>query len=120
MVQVHTVGRILLKGLSLIRKEASGRVCRAATASEAREKMRPGDVLVAPQTDQSFLPAMQGAAALVTEEGGLTSHAAIVALELGIPCVVSAEDALRVLEDGMLVTVDGIRGVVFSGKVRLR
>ena len=120
MVQVHTVGRILLKGLSLIRKEASGRVCRAATASEAREKMRPGDVLVAPQTDQSFLPAMQGASALVTEEGGLTSHAAIVALELGIPCVVSAEDALRVLEDGMLVTVDGIRGVVFSGKVRLR
>ena len=120
MVQVHTVGRILLKGLSLIKREASGRVCRAATASEAQEKMRPGDVLVVPQTDRAFLPAMRHAAAIITEEGGLTSHAAIVALELGIPCIVSAEGAMLTLQDGVLVTVDGSRGVVFQGKVKLR
>ena len=63
---------------------------------------------------------MRHAAAIITEEGGLTSHAAIVALELGIPCIVSAEGAMLTLQDGVLVTVDGSRGVVFQGKVQLR
>jgi len=119
MVQVHTIGRILVKGLSLIRKEAVGHVCKATTPKEALEKMRPGDVLVVRQTDKDYLPAMKKASAIITEEGGLTSHAAIVALELGIPCVVSAEKAMEVLQDNVLLTVDGSRGVVYQGRVKL-
>jgi pyruvate kinase len=120
MVQVHTIGRILVKGLSLLKREASGFVCRAHKAEEALAKMRPGDVLVASQTDRDYVPAMRKASAIITEEGGLTSHAAIVALELGVPCIVSAPEAMRLLQDGMLVTVDGSRGVVYQGRVKLR
>lgn len=119
MIQVHTVGQILVKGLSLIRREASGKVCRAASAEEALDRMRPGDILVVAQTDRDYVSAMRKAAAIIAEDGGLTSHAAIVALELGVPCVVGAEGALRILQDGMLVTVDGARGVVYQGRVKL-
>ncbi|WP_024822448.1 pyruvate kinase [Aminobacterium mobile] len=120
MLQVHTVGHILVKGLSLLKKEAYGFVRTARSAEEANQKMRQGDILVVEQTDKDFVPAMGKAAAIITEQGGLTSHAAIVALELGIPCVVSAADALATLHDGMAVTVDGVRGVVYAGSVRLR
>jgi pyruvate kinase len=120
MVQVYTIGQILVKGLSLIKREASGFVCHCKNAKEALEKMRPGDVLVVEQTDKDYVPAMRKAAAIIAEEGGLTSHAAIVALELGIPCVVSAKDSMKLLQDGMLVTVDGTRGVVYQGRVKLR
>jgi pyruvate kinase len=62
---------------------------------------------------------MKKAAAVICEEGGLTSHAAIVSLELRIPCLVSAKGALSALDDGMTVTVDGRRGVVYKGVVKL-
>jgi pyruvate kinase len=120
MVKVHTVGRIVVKGISLVRKEAFGPVVKGLTAAEARSKMKPGAVLVARQTDRDFVDVIRMASAIVCEEGGLTSHAAILALEMGIPCVVSATDAMRLLEDGMLITVDGSRGLVYHGKVRVR
>jgi pyruvate kinase len=120
MVKVHTVGRIVVKGISLVRKEAFGPVVKGLTAAEARSKMKPGAVLVARQTDRDFVDVIRMASAIICEEGGLTSHAAILALEMGIPCVVSAADAMRLLEDGMLITVDGSRGLVYHGKVRVR
>jgi len=120
MVKVHTVGRIVVKGISLVRKEAFGPVVKGLTAAEARIKMKPGAVLVARQTDRDFVDVIRMASAIVCEEGGLTSHAAILALEMGIPCVVSATDAMSLLEDGMLITVDGSRGLVYHGKVRVR
>lgn len=120
MVKVHTVGRIVVKGISLVRKEAFGPVVKGLTAAEARTKMKPGAVLVARQTDRDFVDVIRMASAIICEEGGLTSHAAILALEMGIPCVVSATDAMSLLEDGMLITVDGSRGLVYHGKVRVR
>ncbi len=120
MVKVHTVGRIVVKGISLVRKEAFGPVVKGATPAEAARKMQKGAVLVARQTDRDYVDAIRQASAIICEEGGLTSHAAILALEMGIPCVVSAKDALSLLEDGMLVTVDGSRGLVYQGKVRVK
>jgi len=118
-IEVVTVGQILVKGLSLLKKDATGRIVKAHTAEEAVRKIREGDILVARHTDRDFIPAMKKAGAVVTEEGGLTSHAAIVALELRIPCIVGAEGAMELLEDGIIATVDGSRGVVFRGKVHL-
>jgi pyruvate kinase len=118
-IEVVTVGQILVKGLSLLKQDATGRIAKAHNAEEARRKVREGDILVAKHTDRDFVPAMKKAGAVVTEEGGLTSHAAIVALELRIPCIVGAEGALELLEDGIIATVDGSRGVVFRGKVHL-
>jgi len=119
MLQVHIAGTILLKGLSLLKHEARGVVCKARSAAEANEKMTKGAVLVVGSTDREYVPAMKLASAIVAEEGGLTSHSAIVSLELGIPCVVNAEKALTLLSDGMIVTVDGYRGLIYHGRVKL-
>lgn len=79
-------------------------------------KIKTGDILVAPQTNPDYVPAMKKAAAIVTEKGGRTSHAAIVSRELGIPAVVGAEGATKILKDGMVISVNGLTGDVFKGK----
>ncbi len=75
-------------------------------------KFRKGDILVSIATDPDIVPAMKKAAAIVTEQGGVTSHAAIVSRELGIPCVIGTKIATKVLKDGDIVEVDATRGVV--------
>jgi pyruvate,water dikinase len=77
--------------------------------------MQAGEVLVTRMTSPDWVPIMRRAAAIVTDAGGMTSHAAIVARELGLPCVVGARNATRVLETGMVVTVDGSTGTVSEG-----
>lgn len=75
-------------------------------------KMNQGDILVSVATDPDIVPAMKKAAAIVTEQGGITSHAAIVSRELGIPCIIGTKIATKVLRDGDLVEVDAERGIV--------
>jgi pyruvate,water dikinase len=79
------------------------------------DKVKAEDVLVTKMTSPDFVPAMKKASAIVTDEGGLTSHAAIVSRELGVPCVVGTKNATKTLKDGMMITVDGTRGIVFMG-----
>ena len=78
-------------------------------------KVSAGDVLVAPMTSPDFVPAMKKAVAIVTNEGGLTSHAAIVSRELGIPAVVGTKEATQKLKEGNVITVDGKEGKIFLG-----
>ena len=78
------------------------------------DKVSDGDVLVANQTEPSFTIAMLKAAAFVTDIGGICSHAAIVARELGVPCIVAAKDATVLLKDGQEVIVDANKGIVFT------
>lgn len=78
-------------------------------------KVRQGDVLVAPMTSPDYVPAMRRASAIVTNEGGVTSHAAIVSRELGIPCVVGTKNATDLIKDDTVVTVDGSKGLVYLG-----
>lgn len=75
-------------------------------------KVKKGDILVAVTTHPDYVPAMQKIAAIVTDEGGITSHAAIVARELGIPCVVGAKNATKALKDGDTIEVDANAGVI--------
>ncbi len=81
------------------------------------DKVKPGNVLVALQTNPDYVPAMRKAVAIVTEKGGRTSHAAIVSRELGIPAVVGAENATKIIKNGQLITVNGNTGEIYSGKV---
>lgn len=81
------------------------------------DKVKKGDVLVAPMTSPDFVPAMKRSSAIVTDEGGQTSHAAIVSRELGIPCIVGTREATKILKDGQIVTVNGESGQVFLGAV---
>ncbi len=78
-------------------------------------KIGRDDVLVAPMTSPDYVPAMKKASAIITDEGGQTSHAAIVSRELGIPCVVGSKNATKILKDGQIVTVNGESGQVFMG-----
>lgn len=83
-------------------------------------RIQKGDVLVAPMTSPDYVPAMKKSAAIVTDEGGQTSHAAIVSRELGIPCVVGTKTATKILKEDSIVTVDGASGEVFMGaKVKI-
>jgi len=78
-------------------------------------KVTSGDVLVASMTSPDYVPAMKKASAIVTDQGGLTSHAAIVSRELGVPCVVGTKDGTQKLKEGTVVTVDGAKGMIFLG-----
>jgi pyruvate,water dikinase len=84
------------------------------TAKEI-DKVQKGDVLVSIMTSPDFVPAMKKASAIVTDQGGQTSHAAIVSRELGIPCVVGTKMATSTLKDGQIITVDGSLGQIFLG-----
>ncbi len=79
--------------------------------------VKKGDILVAPQTNPDYVPAMKKAAGIITERGGRTSHAAIVSRELGIPAVVGVENATKILKNNQLITVDGISGNIYEGKI---
>jgi len=83
------------------------------------DKVETGDVLVTRMTTPDFVPAMRKAIAIVTDEGGLTSHAAIVSREMGIPCVVATEKATQILHDNDIITVDGTNGIVYRGEVNI-
>ena len=110
--------RVLLNGLPASSGRASGAVRVLASPDDAA-KLQSGEVLVAPMTSPDWVPAMRRAAALITDGGGMTCHAAIVSRELGVPCVVGTRNATTVLRDGEIVTVDGARGQVFEGDVTL-
>ncbi len=110
-------GEVLVRGVPASPGVAVGRVKVALTVDEAKKKMEKGDVLVTTMTDPDWVPYMKIASAIVTDEGGMTAHAAIVARELGIPAVVGTGEATKKLRDGMIVTVDGSRGVVYYGDV---
>jgi len=109
---------ILLTGASASPGVASGPAKIVPEASQI-DKIVNGDILVAEMTTPDFVPAMKRAAAIVTDRGGRTAHAAIVSRELGIPCVVGAKNATATLKDGQVVTVDGTKGKVYDGKVEI-
>ncbi|UUO02696.1 PEP-utilizing enzyme, partial [Mycolicibacterium novocastrense] len=91
---------------------------RVLESPEEGAQLQEGEILVAQMTNPDWLPTIRRAAALVTDTGGMTCHAAIVARELSVPCVVGTRTATRDLHDGTTVTVDGARGEVVSGRVR--
>jgi pyruvate,water dikinase len=107
---------VLVRGLPAAPGSASGRV-RVLRTPEEGNRLIDNEILVAPMTNPDWLPAIRRAAAVVTETGGMTCHAAIVARELRVPCVVGARDATTVLRDGQFVTVDGSRGNVYAGQI---
>lgn len=106
--------KVLVRGLAASPGTARGTV-RTLGEGMSLDVVKKGDVLVTVMTSPDMVPAMTRAAAVVTDEGGMTCHAAIVARELGIPCIVGASNATKILTQGMLITVDGKMGVVYEG-----
>lgn len=115
LMKIHVVGDILAKAQGIGRKSAFGKVVVARNAEEALAKVTEGSILVTIGTDREMVPAIEKCSALITEEGGLTSHAAVVGLNIGIPVIVGVEKATTLLKDGQEVTVDSQRGVIYNG-----
>ena len=112
-------GKILLKGETASAGVASGPVKIVRNMNEL-SKVQKGDILVTKMTTPDQVPAMQRAAGIVTDEGGMTCHAAIVSREMGTPCIVGTEHATEVLKEGEIVTVHASRGIVYEGKIEIR
>lgn len=108
---------IITKGLGASPGMASGAV-KIINSTDELDKIEEGDVLVTVMTTPDMVPAMKRADGIITDEGGVTCHAAIVSRELGIPCVVGTGDATKILEENEIVTLDGNKGTVYKGKLK--
>jgi len=115
IMKIHVIGDILTRAQGIGRKSAFGKVVLAQNAQEAINKVKQGSILVTIGSDREMVPAIEKCAALITQEGGLTSHAAVVGLNLGIPVIVGVEDAFSLFKEGQEVTVDARRGLVYDG-----
>ncbi|MBM2820715.1 MAG: ppsA [Candidatus Berkelbacteria bacterium] len=115
-IQDISKAEVIVKGIAASIGIASGPV-KVIYSPQEIDVIKEGDVLVTEKTSPDFVPAMKRSAAIVTDTGGQTSHAAIVSRELGIPCVVGTGTATNVLKTGMVISVDGAKGLVYKGKV---
>ncbi len=119
LLKVHLVGDVVVRGTGIGQQPAVGPVCVAVNAKEAEAKLKRGDILVAGSLDKNMVPHLEGIIAIIAEEGGMTSHAAIVGLDMGIPVVVGAEGATTLLADGQIVSIDTGRGLVYRGEANV-
>ena len=115
IMKIQLVGSALVKGQGVGEETVIGKAVIAKSADEANKKAEEGCVLVTKTTDKDYLPAIEKASALVVENGGLTSHAAVVGISMGIPVVVGAENATDAIKEGETITVDSRRGSVYRG-----
>jgi len=117
MIKVQIIGNILARGMGIGRKSYSGIASKVQFPE--KDMFNDGDVLIAEAIDASFVPLIARAGALVVEEGGLTSHAAIAALQYGIPAIVGASEAYSKVSNGQILTVDALSGVIYEGSVSI-
>jgi len=119
LMKIHVIGDVVAKGQGIGRKAVTGKVVVARNAEEVLNKMQEGNILVTYATDSDMIEGFQKAGAVITEEGGLTSHAAIVGLNLQVPVIVGVHRATEILKEGMIVTVDPERGHIYTGHARV-
>jgi pyruvate,water dikinase len=112
--------KVIVKGLAAGKRAYGVGVAKVVLSpDDAAEKMQKGDILVTDMTNPDFVPFMKIASAIVTDKGGITSHAAIVSRELAIPCVVGTETATEVMKTGKEYTVDARNGIIYEGLLRV-
>lgn len=115
LMKIHIIGDVLTKGQGVGKGSSYGKVVVAKNATEANELVNYGDILVTYGTSKEMMPALEKASGIITEEGGLTSHAAVVGLDLGIPVIVGVEKAMTSIENGKEITIDAKKGDIYVG-----
>ena len=118
LIKVHVISEEICQGIGIGRSTVEGKV-RFVRSGEECENFNEGDILITNMTDKEMNTYIEKAAAIVTEDGGMTSHAAIVGINLGKPVIVSAKNILSSVEDGEIITVDAARGAVYRGSSRV-
>jgi len=119
LIKVHIIGEILATGIGIGDKSVTGKVTVIADMERDLHKLREGDILVAGSIDKEMVPLVEKASAFIVEEGGTTSDAAIVGIALGKPVIVGVRNAVKLLRDGQLVTMDTVRGLIYCGEARV-
>lgn len=117
LMKLQIIGSKLAQGLGVGNGSVVGKTLVVNSAEEANSQIKEGDILVAKTTDPDYLPAIKKASGLVVEASGLTSHAAIVGLSLGIPVVVGVTDATERIASNITITVDARRGAIYQGEI---
>ncbi|WP_224428693.1 pyruvate kinase [Pediococcus acidilactici] len=115
MMKLQLIGSKLASGQGVGDETVIGKAVVATSADEANQKTVEGGILVTKTTDKDYLPAIEKSSALVVENGGLTSHAAVVGISMGIPVIVGVQNATSILSDDELITVDSRRGIIYHG-----
>lgn len=118
LLRVETIGEVLGKGTGIGKKAVSG-TAYVVKNKEPADDLQDGQILVIRFADREHMPALEKAAALITEEGGLTSSGAILALNLHKPAVVGVARAVELVETGDLITLDAIRGLIYRGRANV-
>lgn len=116
LIKVHTVGKVLLKGTGIGKHSIVGKVCIANNLEDLKDKFEDGDIIVAKDTYRDMVEYIERASGIITEQGGLTSHGAIVGLNLNKPTIVGGIDATEILVDGEIITMDSSTGLVYKGE----
>ncbi|RAL27113.1 pyruvate kinase [Thermoflavimicrobium daqui] len=119
LMKVHVIGGVLIHGQGIGKKVVFGKVVLGETAEQIHSQMEDGAIIVTRSTDRDMMDSFARAGAVITEEGGLTSHAAVVGVTLGIPVVVGVQDAMNILKNEKEITVDAERGHIYSGRANV-
>lgn len=119
LIKVHIVGNIMANGIGVGYKSITGNVAVVRDVDTDKDKVQDGDILVLISSDKETVPLMQKASAFIVEEGGITSHAAIVGIALGKPVIVGVKDATSLFKDGQTITMDTVRGLIYKGTARV-
>ncbi|MGG0663796.1 pyruvate kinase [Viridibacillus arvi] len=116
LMKVHVIGDMLTKGQGIGKSAAIGKALVVRNAEQALAQDTEGKIIVTIGSDRDMMPAISKCAGLITEEGGLTSHAAVVGLSLGIPVIVGVKDATTMISDGQELSIDAVSGVIYYGR----
>lgn len=112
LIKVHVAGHVIMRGRGLLPLKASGNLCVVESVEQLQELFKPGDIIVAKDTNNDMMSEIRKAAGLIVESAGKNSHAAIVGLSLDLPVIMGAKNAVQILKTGAFVTMDGEHGIV--------
>ena len=119
LIKVHTIGEPVVKGLGIGSRAVTGIARLAVDIKNLENTFKQGDIIVGVGTDKDVIKYIEKSSGIVVEEGGVTSHAAIVGLSLGIPVIVGAKNATKDIKDGEVITIDSDSGLVYRGKAQV-
>lgn len=119
LIKVHTVGKIILQGQAIGKGSVVGRACIGSSADEIKDKFQDGDIIISRYTDADMVEYIGRSAGIIVSEGGLTSHAAITALHFKKPAIVGVNYEMSRVEDGQVITLDAISGIVYDGVAKV-
>lgn len=119
LIKVHVIGDIIANGTGVGNKSVSAKVVVGSTKEELEGKFEDGDIIIAKYTDKDINEFMERSSGVIAENGGLTSHTAVVAIHFGIPAILGVKNITNLLEDGDTITLDPLGGIIYKGEAKV-